>query len=376
MPRYFTVCLCLGLVLSGTAAAMNGPTAISIDGGPLGNLSLSGGAAGDGYVLDNAIPGEKTTGITLGNALIQVQKTTGIVQFTVAVGAYSSETLGYAPAATNYVAESPLYAGYVTIAPNADISISAGQLSPLVGYEASQDWSNANTYFSEVAYTEPAQGRGVEVALTQGNFSATVSLTDGYYTNVLNYVQGIGTYAADANDSVSLFGGGNLGRTGVNVPGIGNQVLDNSTLLGAFYTRTQGALSLTPEVQVQYAAKDAARGQNGGNSAVTVALFGDEQLGQNSPQGSAWSVGGFVEYATQFYDKSAAYAYSPDFFGFGPGSSLYGVSITPTWQHQDLFLRADAGYIHVHRGSGATAFGTNGDAANQVSGLLEAGVVF
>jgi hypothetical protein len=57
--------------------------------------------------------------------------------------------------------------------------------------------------------------------------------------------QGIGTRAPDGNNSVSLYGGGNLGRT--------DRGLDNSTLLGAFYTRTQEELARAAEVQVQYA---------------------------------------------------------------------------------------------------------------------------
>jgi hypothetical protein len=355
--------LCLTAAPS-AALALNGPSAITIDGGPLGPLSLSGGVDGGFYVQSNTSSRAKSDGAALGNALIELQKTSGILQFTIEVGAYSTQTLGTAPVTDDYFSTSPLYAGYITIAPNSVVSLSAGQLSPLVGYEASQDWGNASQFFSEIAATQPGQGRGAQVALTEGAFSATVSLTDGYYTGVVNYVQGIGTWAPDSNDSVSLFGGGNLGRTGLNAQGTGNTLLDNSTLLGAFYTRTLGALTLTPEVQVQYANASEPLGLGGYVRSFSAALFADYQFA-----GTPFSLGGFVEYGTEGYDKNAAYTTTPDFFGTGPSSSLYGLSIAPTWQKGDLFARVDLGALQAHVTAG-------GSKPVELQIALEAGLLF
>lgn len=371
------VCLnFMGLTASHVAVAMTGPSSIQIDGGALGDLEVSAGLDGDAYAVSNAAPGAKSTGAQLGNALIELQKTSGILQFTIEVGSYSTQTLGYAPATAsgispNYFPESPLYAGYITIAPNSAVSVSLGQISPIVGYEASQDWGNANIFFSEIAYTQPAQGRGGNIALTQGPFSATVSLTDGYYTGVMNYLQWLLTYGPDSDNSLSLYGGANLGRTGENVGGIANPLLDNSDMYGAFYTYTTENLTMTPEVQYQTTPPIAAFSINHRVSNLALALFADEQLGSNTP----WSLGAFVEYATQFYNKADDAGASEDFFGFGPGSNLYGISITPTWQSKNLFARADMGLIHVNRGLGGSAF-DDASTANQFSGLLEAGLLF
>jgi hypothetical protein len=355
--------LCLATT-PGAALALSGPLAISIDGGPLGALSLSGGADGGFYVQSYAPPRTKTVGAALGNALIELQKNSGVVQFTIEVGAYSAQALGTAPVTDDYFSSSPLYAGYITIVPNSVVNVSAGQLSPLVGYEASQDWGNASQFFSVIAATQPGQGRGAELALTEGPFSATISLTDGYYTGVVNYAQGIGTWAPDGNDSVSVYGGGNLGRTGVNAQGSGSVLFDNSTLLGAFYTHTEGAVTITPEVQVQYANASAPLGLGGYVRSLSAALFADYAF-----TGTPFSLGGFVEYATEGYDKQVTYTTSPDFFGTGPGSSLYGLSIAPTWQRGDLFARVDFGLLHAN----VTAGGTK---PVEVQGALEAGLLF
>lgn len=354
MPRFSFAALSWLVLAPGAAFALNAPGAITIDGGPLGPLSLTGGADGGFYAQTNAPPGTLSNGAALGNALVELQKTSGLVQFTLETGAYAAQTLGSAPVTNNYTAESALYAGYLSIAPNSWLSLSAGQLSPLVGYEGSQDWANASAFFSEVAATEPGQGRGVEVALNQGKFSATISLTDGYYTGVVNYVQGIGTWTPDSSDSVSIYGGGARGPVGVNAPGAGNALLDNSTLFGAFYTRSQGALTLIPELQVQY--WHAVR-------SITTALFANYTIS------GPWSVGGFAEYATQGYNKTTVYAATPDFFGYGPGSSLYGASVAPAWQRDDLFTRVDVGVLQAHVTAG-------GAKPLELQGELEGGVLF
>ncbi len=357
------------------AVAMSGPQPMTVDGGPLGALQFSGGVDGFSFVNSNPDIGDKTAGAALSNALLTLQKNRGILQFTIEVGATSAQTLGYAPITAapgaNYFPQSPLYAGFITIAPKPDFSISLGQLSPLVGFENAQDWNNANLFFSQVAYTEPAQGRGGQVEISAGPIVATASLTDGYYTGVVNYLQWIFTYTPDTTNSISLFGGANLGKTGANVRGTGNILLDNSNLFGIYYTYTLGNVSLTPEIQYQYASRDAALGLGAGVNDLSLALFGNYQFGSNAP----WSVGGFVEYAAEGYRKAALYRVSPDFFGFGPGSDITGISITPTWQGQNLFVRGDVGFVHVNRGGGGKAFGA-GDAADQVSLLMEAGVLF
>ena len=134
---------------------------------------------------------------------------------------------------------------------------------------------------------------------------------------------------------------------------------------------TVGSLSVTPEVQYQYTQPITKLGIDHGVSNLVTALFGDYAFGTSS-----WSFGGFIEYATQFYNKNGTYTTSLDFFGFGPGSNQVGVSITPTWQYKNIFVRADAGFIHVNRGSGGVTLGASGTKPNQFNELLEAGLLF
>src|ERR1700722_11095144 len=79
------------------AHALNGPSAIQIDGGPLGPLQINGGIDGYGFVQSGAstnslLGTDRTVGVNVGSALIELQKTSGILQFNVEVGSNGGTT--------------------------------------------------------------------------------------------------------------------------------------------------------------------------------------------------------------------------------------------------------------------------------------------
>jgi hypothetical protein len=381
------------------AQAMSGPTAITIDGGPLGSLSISGGADGYGYYLSQTndagnLPFSNTSnGAYLANALIEVQKTTGPLQFTIEVGANGGAvTLGTAPSQTsiNTFTTGPLYAGYVTIAPEGmPFTISAGQIGSLEGWESGVDWNDANQLTTEIFYVQNSQSRGVSGTLTEGPVTATVTFGDGYDTGVWNFIQGLASYTINSNNVASIYGAANLGTTGLNATDYGTTggtkntvAFDgpqyvNSKLIGAFYSYTIGNLNLAPEVQYQIAKGNSKIGigttdPNTGifyskaSSNLGAALFADYSIA-NTP----YSIGAWAEYWTS---KGAS-----NFF-IGPDSEGIGASITPTWQYKDLFARFDAGYIYLlhHKdNNGVTyGYGNNGTGQGMFTGTLEAGLLF
>ncbi len=366
----------LGLVIAagviaapGAARAMVGPQAISIDGGPLGTLSLSGGADGYGYYMSNATSGTKDNGMYAGSALIEVQKTTGVLQFTVEVGSFGgSTTLGTTPSqtSTSVFTTGPLFLGYVTIAPsNLPITVSAGQLGSLEGYEAGTDYSNAVQLTTDLFAVENSNSRGVSVAYAQGPLAATVQFGDGVDSGVWNTVQGLVSYAFNATNSLSVFGAYDLGKTGPNTYAYGGgtsagiEPYANENMVGGYYSYTAGNLNVVPEVQYVYAKVDHSLGINKTTSNFGAALFGSYAFA-NTP----YSIGGWVEYE----NSKGAYNWFVN-----PNSEAIGAAIAPTWQYKDLFARANAGYLYLTR---TKAYGHSGNGRGQFLGTLEAGVLF
>jgi hypothetical protein len=384
--------------------AMTGPTAIPIDGGPLGPLELSGGADGLFYGLTGtqkysdseglAAPstnnaGPKAVGAQFMNGLIKLQKSTGVLQATVEVGATNVICLGLGltPSSVQSYSTGPLYAGYVTIAPTGfPFTVSVGQMTGLEGFEATQDYNNANIFLTQIAYVETGQARGVNINYTKGAINAQAFFSDGYDTGVFNQLQGLLAYTINGTNSVSIYYGGNLGKTGANANtyGNGNLAYDlshvgaapqfaNSQMVGAYYSYTSGNLNLVPEVQYQYAKPQTSLRIQKGMTNLVATVLADYSFG-NSP----YSLGTWIEYFDQH--ESAADSANGLYWFYGPNASGEGISITPTWQHKDLFSRLDFGGLYLNRTSAyglpKYGYGDQHNSSFEFTGLLEAGVLF
>ncbi len=375
------------------AWAFNPPSPIKIDGGPLGDLQLSGGADGYAYLLSGTgsatTPGllgtDKMAGGEFMNGLIEVQKSDGLIQGTIEVGSTTNFVLGLKPSQTSVQTFStgPLYAGYLTLAPSPNFTISAGHLGSLEGYESGVDWNNFNVLTTDLFEVENSQSSGVNATATFGPISGTVEFTDGFDTKVFNYLQASATYTINSANVLTLFGGTNLGRTGLNARFYGNATtayssnsvglagaanFANSSIVGGYYSWTMGNLNVVPEVQYVWANKDKTLGLTGDSGNFGAAVFANYQFGK-----SPYSIGGWVEY----FDSNG-----PDAWFLNPGSRGFGVSVTPTWQGKYLFVRGDVGFLHLTSLGDTTnpayagGYGSDKKGRNQATFLIEAGILF
>lgn len=391
------------LLAINAAHALNGPTAIQIDGGPLGPLEISGGLDGYGFVQSgastengSALDTNRTAGVNVGSALIELQKTSGIVQFTIEVGSTGgTPVLGTKVTQTtiNEYSTGPLYQGYITLAPkNSPVSISAGQMVSLEGYEGVTDWSNPSQLSTAIFNVQNLSSRGVSLNYNKGAVDATVLFSDGYNTGVYNFLQALVSYTFNATNVLNVYYGGNLGQTGLNAktygicgygnPDCGGTVgtfgpqFANSQLVGAYYNYTMGNLNLVPEVQYQVAHENAKLGIFKQTGNFGAALFSTYTFGK-----SPYSLGGWVEYFDS-HSSSLNQNGPVDAANWfvGPNSEAIGFAVAPAWQYKNLFARANAGYIYLlnNKDTNGVAFGygSNGNGRGEFTGTLEAGVLF
>ncbi|MGH7043551.1 MAG: outer membrane beta-barrel protein [Acetobacteraceae bacterium] len=373
------------------AHALTPPTPVMIDGGPLGQLQLSGGADGFAYALTGAgsdtsyglLGTNKSAGFEFQNGLIQLQKAAGLVQFTLQAGATQSFVLGTKPSGTSVqtYATGPLRAAYVTLAPTPSFSISAGHIASVEGYESSIDWLNANMLATDIFAVENLQSTGVTASYTMGPVSATLAFGDGFDTQKWNFLQASVTATFNSSNSLSVYGATNLGTTGAGAHFYGSAATPygssfvgsgplsaapfvNSTMIGAYYSYTIGNLNLVPEVQYVYAKPNASVGLTSFSANLGAALFASYQFGK-----SPYSLGAWVQY---FASRG------PDNWFLNPGAQGFGLSISPTWQHEHLFVRGDLGVIHLTTigTPGSSGYGSTAAGRNQATFLIEAGVLF
>jgi hypothetical protein len=392
IPRFFGVSLISSLSLLGAknAHALTGPQSIELDGGPLGTLALSGGADGLFYYQTGtsgsgkSLLGDRDTGANLGSAEIRLSKTSGVVQFDIQIAALGgTSALGSSPgrAGINFYITGPVKLATITIAPpDSPLTLTAGHVGSLEGYEDFVDYNNANIFQSDLWNVENSNSRGVSLNYNHGPIAATVTFGDGWDSGVFNFLQALGTYTFDTHNSLSVYYGGNLGRTGLNAltygtnAGVRNTVANyganyiNSQMFGAYYQYSAGNLSLVPEVQYVYAKPDHQLGIQKFTSNLGAIVIADYAFG-----GSPYSLGGYAEY----FDSIGTTAHSADNWFIAPGAEGVGLQVTPTWQYKNLFARVSAGYIHlINSGTPSAGYGDSGHGKDVFQTAVEAGVLF
>ena len=379
--------------ISPLAHAVEQPTPFSFDAGPLGTLELSGGADGYAYAftgtgdgLSKGLLGTSTSyGVQFLNGLVKLQKPDGLIQFTIEVGAVNSLTLGTkskAPTVEKW-STGPFRSAYVTIEPTPNFSVSVGQIGSLEGYESGVDWKNFNMLTTSLWDVENAQSVGVSATYTYGQFVGTVVFSDGFDTNVWNYLQLLASYSIDDNNSLTVFGATNLGTTGLGanfygsatrtyssttVASAGAANFVNSSVVGGYYSFTAGHLTLVPEVQYVWSTRNPKVGLTDYSSHFGAALFANYQFGD-----SPFSLGGWLEYFT---------SNGPNSWFLNPGAQGFGMAVGPTWSpdwaKKHLFVRGDVGLLHLTTVGvpGSVGYGSSESGRNQATFLAEVGVLF
>ena len=83
-----------------------------------------------------------------------------------------------------------------------------------------------------------------------------------------------------------------------------------------------------------------------------------------------FKLAGRVEYESE----SGTPGLAPDIMGYGAGSNALSVTLTPTFQWKQFFVRADLSYVNV--GDATVGFGSLLNKSDQFRGVFETGVIF
>jgi hypothetical protein len=313
-----------------------------------------------------------------------IQKTDGVFQFVVQAGLYSFPALG-TPYTNSTRTTADLFGavpvGYVKIVPNSTWSFEAGQLPTLIGAEAPFTYQNMNIERGLLWNQEPLISRGLQVNFSKGPWAASVSWNDGYYTGSYTSISGNITYTFKNSDTLifdaagnassnfstcTIFGkcfapslGGFGGPIGFAVPTGGQS---QGQIFNLIYNHSQGKWAVT------------AYGQYSNIPATTVGIlalpsgqsYGFAALAKYSFT-SEWSLAGRAEWIGSSGGASLLY---------GPGSSAWSLTLTPTYQKGIFFVRGDFSYVGIGSGTIGAEFGQNFDKSDQVRGMLEGGVIF
>jgi hypothetical protein len=339
---------------------------VNIEAGPLGHFSLNGVVSGVGLFQSNAIPGNNPQEGAFSNAQIFFQKTDTWFQFFVQAGAYDVISLG-SPFVSNSTSNSDLWGpvptAYVKIVPGKNTNIMFGILPTLIGAEYTFSFQNMNVERGLLWNQENAISRGVQINQTMGKFTASLAYTDGFYSNRYNWLTGSLTYTKGAH-SVAFIGGGNMGQS--NWQNLATPIQNNSMIFNLIYTFTKGPWIIQPYVQYSDVPTNLKAGIPQGASTWGGAILASRVLKKGFSLTGRW----------EYIGQSGTRGTNAANLMYGPGSTAWSLTATPTYQYKKFFTRTDISYVSTGNSTPGLAFGSFGTKPSQTRGAVELGFLF
>jgi hypothetical protein len=338
---------------------------------PLADLlkfDLNGVVSGIGIVQNHAVNGDRSARADASNAQVIIQKADGLIQYYLQVGAYSIPALG-APyvSSGNAVNQlySPLPVAYIKIAPTQNFSLLAGNLPTLIGAEYTFTFENVNIERGLLWNQENAINRGVQANYTLGPVSASLSWNNGFYSKSYTWLTGDLAYAINSANTLSFVGGGNLGYSSFSnfaTP----VLLNNGQIYNLIYTYSNSPWIIQPYFQWTVVPHHPDLGVYKTTSTLGGAILASYALTDN------FFIAGRVEGIGSTGSASDGAAN----LLYGPGSDAWSITLTPTYQYRNFFVRGEASYVQAEGYTPGDVFGNMNRNPAQVRGVLETGILF
>jgi hypothetical protein len=251
--------------------------------------------------------------------------------------------------------------------PTDTFSIEAGNLPSLIGDEYTFTFENMNIERGLLWNLEPAISRGVQANLTTGPVAWALSGNDGFYSSNLSWISGSATWTINPQNTLALAAGGNLENSQVNSIASPYQ-LDNSDIVNLIYTYNNAPWTISP--YFQYTHNKHSTIYNAGTT-KDADTWGGAVLANYSINDN-WNIAGRIEYVGS--DGSSTDGTVNVLFG--PGSSAWSFTVTPTYQFGIYFARLEGSYVTASSVNSGDGFGKFGKSSDQARLVVEAGIAF
>ncbi len=341
------------------------PPAI-FDAGPFGKIAVNGILDGLGMWTGNHVPGDNNTQAALSNGQVFIQKTDGWFQFYLQAGAYDLPDLGVPFLATDKTVSNlygPVPVAYLKLQAGKNTSILVGALPTLIGAEYTFSFENMNVARGLLWNQENAVTRGIQVNQTMGKVTASLSWTDGFYSNRYSWLTGSLAYA-NGPHTVSFVAGGNAGETAFQT--YATPVQNNGSIYNFIYTYSKGPWIVQPYWQYTNVPTNAKIGIVKGASTDGAAILVSR----------AFKHGFSLPVRFEYIASSGTAAQQAVNLMYGPGSAGTSITVTPTFQYGGFFFRGDVGYVHLSSITPGDGFGPAGKDQSQPRAMAEIGFLF
>ena len=349
------------------------PNPLSFDAGPLGPVYATGVVSGLGIWQNNIFPGDQHSEASLSNGQVFLQKTDGLFQYFVQVGAYTLPALGTPFLSTKQTTGDfygPVPVAFAKIAPTDNFSIQAGKLPTLIGAEYTFSFENMNIERGLLWNQENAVNRGVQLNYTQDPLTFAFTWNDGFYSNRYTWLWGSAAYALDKENTFSLVAGGNYSHTTKST--LATPLFQNNeTIFNLIYTYSSAPWAITPYFQFTHVPAQSEIGAFSSASTISGAILANYSFGDDS-----FLPGVSLPFRFEYISSTGSAANGAPNLLYGPGSNAWSITFTPTYQYKIFFARAEISHVGTNSTTPGLVFGPNGTNTTQTRGLLEVGVLF
>src|SRR6516165_2549613 len=366
-----------------TGPLVANPNPMSLDLGPFGSAYFTGIVSGLGMWQNNVFPGDQHALASLSNGQFSFQKTDGLFQYYLQVGAYTIPDLGlpyFNVLTTTGDFYGPVPMAWAKIAPTDNFYIEGGKLSTLIGAENAFTFQNMNIQRGLLDAQGPTISRGAQLGYTQGPLALALSWNDGFYSNRYTWLSGSATYTFDPANSLVLAAGGNFAHTAkvatttpffqtTEVPLLQN----NETLFTLGYTYNSAPWTVTPYFQFTHVPASSSPPISTFSSGSTIggAILANYSFGDDSPL-----PGVSLPFRFEYIGSTGSGANGAPNLLYGPGSNAWSITFTPTYQYKIFFARAEISHVGTSSTTPGLVFGPSGTNTTQTRGLLEVGILF
>ncbi|ACL59349.1 porin [Methylobacterium nodulans] len=355
------------------------PTCFTIGG--FGDIYVGGALTGYAYTQTNPfpfsaapLPSDRAARVDISNLQAFIQKADGPFQFYIQAGAYAIPALGF----VNYSAFdqtdllfSPLPVAFGKIVINDMWSIQGGRMPTLIGSEAPFTFQNLNISRGLLFNQENIINHGIQLNFSDGPWSASVAVTDGFFSGELSWLTGSVSYKIDDANTIGINGGFNFDRTNVLNRSLRYQYAtplfqQNSGIFNINYTYSEGPWTITPYFQFTNVERDLRIGILESASTYGGAVLASYSFTDN------FALAGRVEYETQTGNRLTGITS----LLYGPGSSALSFTITPTFTIGRYFLRGEYSHVQLYDITAGLGFGRLGNKTSQDRYMIETGFTF
>lgn len=354
------------------------PKPARFDVGPLGPVYLTSVVSGLALTQSNVTLSDRTHQFDVDSVSVFLNKPEGMWQYYLQLGQYSIPSIGTPylrsiSATPSFFTYLPL--AFIKFAPNKNFSVMAGKLPTLIGAEGTLAFQNINIQRGLLWNQENAINRGVQVNYSLGPLTLAASANDGFYSNRYSWISLSASYAFDKSNTLTLVAADNTNHTNVSATRT-PLFQNNQAIFNAIYTYSSGPWTIQPYLQYTHVPKLPEFGAPESASTYGVAVLANYDFGSDATPAVVRTPGFKLPVRIEYISSTGSPNSGAPNLLYGPGSSAWSVTLSPTYQYKNYFARAEFAYVGTSDITQGFAFGRAGDKGNQVRGLFELGVIF